>query len=50
MWNRAVNRWAAGHLAWADLEIEAKSKNLAADDFERDFSSPRRRGLVLEQN
>jgi UV DNA damage endonuclease len=50
MWNRAVNRWAAGHLAWADLEIEAKAKNLAADDFERDLPSPRHDGLVLEQN
>ena len=50
MWNRAVNRWAAGHLAWADLEIEAKAKNLAADDFERDLPSPRHQGLVLEQN
>lgn len=40
MWNRAVNRWAAGHLAWADLEIEAKAKNLAADDFERDVLPP----------
>jgi UV DNA damage endonuclease len=43
MWNRAVNRWAAGHLAWADLEIEAKAKNLAADDFERDLASFLRR-------
>jgi UV DNA damage repair endonuclease len=49
MWNRAVNRWAAGHLAWADLEIEAKSKNLAADDFERDLAAPSQAGLVLEQ-
>jgi UV DNA damage repair endonuclease len=46
MWNRAVNRWAAEHLAWADLEIEAKAKNLAADDFERDLPST----LALEQN
>ena len=30
MWNDAVNIWAAGHLAWADLEVEAKLKNLAS--------------------
>ena len=33
MWNRAVNNWAAAHLAWADLEIEAKGKNLASAEF-----------------
>lgn len=32
MWNRAVNRWALGHLAWTDLEVEAKAKNLASHD------------------
>lgn len=30
MWNDAVNEWAAGHLSWADLEVEAKQKNLAS--------------------
>jgi UV DNA damage endonuclease len=30
--NRAVNTWAIRHLAWADLEIEAKLKNLAVRD------------------
>jgi UV DNA damage repair endonuclease len=30
MWNDAVNAWAVGHLAWADLEVEAKLKNLAS--------------------
>lgn len=30
MWNRAVNDLVARHLAWADFEIEAKSKNLAS--------------------
>lgn len=30
MWNRAVNALVARHLAWADFEIEAKSKNLAS--------------------
>ncbi|MDO9708456.1 apurinic/apyrimidinic endonuclease family protein [Paracraurococcus lichenis] len=32
MWNRAVNDWALGHLAWTDLEVEAKAKNLASHD------------------
>ncbi|TXM62189.1 UV damage endonuclease UvsE [Methylobacterium sp. WL120] len=31
MWNRALNALVARHLAWADFEIEAKSKNLASD-------------------
>src|SRR5206468_4045417 len=30
MWNEAVNAWAAAHLVWADLEVEAKLKNLAS--------------------
>jgi UV DNA damage endonuclease len=30
MWNRAINEWAARHLAWTDLEVEAKAKNLAS--------------------
>jgi UV DNA damage endonuclease len=30
MWNRAINAWAATHLAWTDLEVEAKAKNLAS--------------------
>jgi UV DNA damage repair endonuclease len=30
MWNDAVNTWAIGHLAWADIEVEAKFKNLAS--------------------
>lgn len=33
MWNRALNRFIAGHLSWADLEIEAKAKNLASVAF-----------------
>ena len=32
MWNRAINDWALGHLGWADLEVEAKAKNLASHD------------------
>lgn len=30
MWNDALNDWLAGHLAWADIEVEAKLKNLAS--------------------
>jgi hypothetical protein len=37
MWNRAVNTLIAAHLSWADFKIEAKAKNLAADDLERDL-------------
>jgi UV DNA damage repair endonuclease len=33
MWNRASNRWAKRHNAWADIMIEAKQKNLAVDSF-----------------
>lgn len=36
MWNHAVNRLVAEHLAWADFEVEAKAKNLAVEDLERD--------------
>ena len=32
MWNRAVNRWAQQHWEWADLQIEAKGKNLASGE------------------
>jgi UV DNA damage endonuclease len=30
MWNQAVNDLVAGHLAWCDVEVEAKAKNLAS--------------------
>ena len=30
MWNAAVNDWVAAHLAWTDIEVEAKLKNLAS--------------------
>jgi UV DNA damage endonuclease len=30
MWNRAVNRLVERHLAWTDVEVEAKAKNLAS--------------------
>ena len=32
MWNRAVNRLVERHLEWADVEVEAKAKNLASND------------------
>jgi UV DNA damage endonuclease len=30
MWNDALNAWVADHLAWADMEVEAKLKNIAS--------------------
>lgn len=30
MWNKSVNDWALSHLAWADIMVEAKAKNLAS--------------------
>jgi UV DNA damage repair endonuclease len=33
MEGEAMLRWVASHLAWADLEIEAKHKNLATEGF-----------------
>lgn len=30
MWNTAVNRMVARHLSWADIEVEAKHKNVAS--------------------
>ena len=30
MWNAAVNDLVARHLAWCDVEVEAKAKNLAS--------------------
>ena len=30
MWNDALNDWLIGHLAWSDVEVEAKLKNLAS--------------------
>jgi UV DNA damage repair endonuclease len=30
MWNDAINAWTARHLAWTDIEVEAKLKNLAS--------------------
>jgi UV DNA damage repair endonuclease len=32
VWNRAVNRLVERHLAWTDVEVEAKAKNLASAD------------------
>jgi UV DNA damage repair endonuclease len=33
LWNRPHAAWAARHLAWADIEVEAKEKNLASAEF-----------------
>ncbi|WP_426955900.1 hypothetical protein [Muricoccus radiodurans] len=33
LWNRAHAAWAGQHLAWGDIEVEAKDKNLAAAAF-----------------
>ena len=30
MWNKASNIWALTHLEWADIQVEAKGKNLAS--------------------
>jgi len=30
MWNNACNEWALTHLDWADIQVEAKGKNLAS--------------------
>ena len=30
MWNEAVNDWVVRHLAWTDIEVEAKLKNVAS--------------------
>lgn len=30
MWNSAVNAWVGRHLAWTDIEVEAKFKNIAS--------------------
>ena len=35
LWNRAHAAWAARHLPWGDIEVEAKDKNLASGDFAR---------------
>jgi UV DNA damage repair endonuclease len=32
MWNHAVNALVERHLAWTDVEVEAKAKNLASRD------------------
>ncbi|MGG5812257.1 hypothetical protein [Falsiroseomonas sp. CW058] len=33
LWNPAHAAWARAHLAWTDLEVEAKDKNLASSAF-----------------
>lgn len=34
-WNSASNTWAAGHLNWMDIEVEAKGKNIASYELYR---------------
>jgi hypothetical protein len=29
--NKKINEWALSHLQWADIQTEAKAKNLASD-------------------
>jgi UV DNA damage endonuclease len=31
MWNTACNEWALSHWEWADIQVEAKGKNLASE-------------------
>ena len=49
MWNSAVNDWVIAHLAWTDIEVEAKLKNVAslqlAEQVRASFPSPFGRGL-----
>jgi UV DNA damage repair endonuclease len=35
LWNQPHAEWAARHLRWADIEVEAKEKNLASAEFAR---------------
>jgi UV DNA damage endonuclease len=35
MWNHALNTYVGRHLAWADVEVEAKFKNLASEQLAR---------------
>jgi hypothetical protein len=37
MWNRAVNEWAASFSPNFDIQVEAKGKNLARDQFVDSF-------------
>jgi hypothetical protein len=37
MWNRAVNEWAASFSSNFDIQVEAKGKNLARDQFVDSF-------------
>jgi UV DNA damage repair endonuclease len=38
-WNRAVNEWALTHNDWADIMVEAKSKNLASEQLYQQLKS-----------
>jgi len=45
-WNNAVNEWAREHWEWADVQVEAKGKNLASSQLaefwkvNKDIASP----------
>jgi UV DNA damage repair endonuclease len=40
LWSPAIVAWAASHLTWTDLEIEAKHKNIASAEFARAVTPP----------
>ncbi|MFC5067544.1 UV damage endonuclease UvsE [Flaviflagellibacter deserti] len=40
MWNRAVNAFVGRHLTWTDIEVEAKSKNLASEQMAAQLADP----------
>lgn len=42
-WNQGSNDWALGHLAWTDLEVEAKGKQVASRQL---YERAKERGLV----
>ena len=41
MWNTACNKWALTHLEWADIQVEAKGKNLASQQLFEFWESPK---------
>lgn len=46
MWNMAVNDLVARHLAWPDLEVEAKLKNIASQGLTQHVGEGRGPGRV----
>ncbi len=43
MWNGAVNDWVGRHLAWTDIEVEAKHKNIVSRQLEQFAPGSKRR-------